>query len=1031
VKLRIPAHPRGGFRSPPVARESVDVRALEHDLRRRVEGEVRFRNGDRALYATGGSNYRQLPIGIVIPRTVDDVLAAVEVCRGHRAPLLPRGGGTSLAGQSCNVAVVVDFSKYLNSVLEIDPDRRLARIQPGLILDHLRERAEHDFGLTYGPDPSTHDHCTLGGMIGNNSCGVRSVMAQFYGPGPRTSDNVAELDVVLYDGTRLTVGPTSDDELERIVAAGGRRGEIYARLRDLRDRYATLIRERYPNIPRRVSGYNLDDLLPEKGFNVAAALAGTEGTCATILEAKVHLLHSPPHRSLVVLGYDTAAAAGDHVPDVLAHKPLGLEGVDDVLIRDMTQLGLHKGDLSLLPDGRGWLLVEVGGESKAEADEKAHALMDDLRRGAGAPKGMKLYDDPESEEHVWKVREAGLGATAFIPGKPDTYEGWEDSAVPPDRVGDYLRELSKLSSKYGYESAMYGHYGQGCIHARWNFDLASAPGIRKFRSFLVEAADLVVSMGGSISGEHGDGQSKAALLPKMFGPELVEAFREFKTIWDPDWKLNPGKVVDAYDPTENLRLGTDYDPPRVKTHFSFLKDNGSFAHATTRCVGIGNCRHTDGGVMCPSFMVTREEKHTTRGRARTLWEMLNGRELALWRSDEVLEALDLCLSCKGCTHDCPVNVDMPTLKAEYLSHHYDGRLRPRPAYAFGLIDKAARVASHMPGVVNFVTQTPPFERAAKVAAGIHPDRHIPPFAPLTLKRWFANRAPGRAGRKVVLWPDTFTNHLEPEVGIAAVEALEEAGFYVTMPGVHLCCGRPLYDYGMLDLAERYLRRILDHLRDDIRTGVPVVGLEPSCVAVFKDELPNLFPNDEDARRLAKQTFHFSEFLTSEADGWRPPQLNGRALLHGHCHHRATGGLQPEKTLLERVGLEVEELDSGCCGMAGGWGYETGHYEVSIACGERVLLPKVREAAPGTVIVAGGFSCRSQIEQARTGRRALHPAQVLALAREHGPAGVDGRKPEDAAQSRPRPSRRAARTAVAVGAASLAAAGAAGMLAARR
>src|SRR5947208_2463023 len=626
--MRVPAHPDRRFASPPTAFEDVDVRGLEHDLGSAVEGEVRFRPGDRALYTTGGSNYRQLPIG---------------------------------------------------------------------------------------------------GMIGNNSCGVRSIMAQFYGPGPRMSDNVHELDVLLYDGTRLKVGKTSDEELAQIVGEGGRRGEIYARLRDLRDRYADEMRARYPDIPRRVSGYNLDDLRAESGFDVAAALTGTESTCAMVLEATVNLVHAPPHRSLLVLGYADEYEAADHVCEVLEAKPLGCEGVDAVLLEDMRTVGIHKEYLSMLPDGHGFLLVEFGGETKDEAEEKARKLMSQLKKGAGAPKDMKLYDDKEQAAHVWEVREAGLGATAFIPGKPDTYEGWEDSAVPPERLGSYLRKLRKLAAKYGYESALYGHYGNGCVHARWNFDLMSDPGIKAFRSFLDEAADLVLGHGGSISGEHGDGQSKAELLPKMFGPELIEGFREFKSIWDPDWKLNPGKVVDPYPITSNLRLGTDYSPPKVKTHFAFPNDHGSFAHATTRCVGIGKCRHTDGGVMCPSFVVTREEKHTTRGRAHILWEMLNGGELTMWNDREVDEALDLCLSCKGCTNDCPVGVDMPTLKAEYLSHRYKGKLRPRPAYAFGLIDQAARLASRLPGLANAATKTPAF----KLAAGIHPKRHVPEFAPVT------------------------------------------------------------------------------------------------------------------------------------------------------------------------------------------------------------------------------------------------------------------------------------------------------------
>ena len=989
-------------------------------MRRALEGEVRFSAGDRALYSATGANYRQLPLGVVIPRSTDDVVEAVRLCRDYGAPILSRGGGTGLAGQTTNVAVVIDFSKYLNRILEIDPDRKLARVEPGVILDHLRERAEREHGLTFGPDPSTHEHCTFGGMIASNSCGVRSIMAQFYGPGPRTSDNVHELDVLLYDGTRFRVGATPDDELDRIIGDGGRRGEIYGRLRALRDRYADLIRERYPDIPRRVSGYNVDDLLPERGFNVAHALGGSESTCVTYLEATVNLLQSPPVRSLLVLGYEDAPAAGDAVPAMLEHKPLGLEGIDHMLLENMTNLGKHVRDLSALPHGHGWLLVEFGGDTKEEADAKAHKLMGELKVGEDGLRGIKLYDQPEQEEHVWKVREAGLGATAFLPGKEDTYEGWEDAAVPPERVGDYLRDIGKLGEKYGYSSALYGHYGNGCIHARWNFDLSSRPGLAKYRAFVEEASDLVVSYGGSISGEHGDGQSRAELLPKMFGPELIEAFREFKSIWDPEWKMNPGKVVDPYPLDSNIRLGPDFAPPQVKSHFAFLRDGGSFAHATTRCVGVGKCRRTDGGVMCPSFMVTREEKHTTRGRAHLLWEMLNGEELDGWRSKEVEEALDLCLSCKGCTNDCPVNVDMPTLKAEFLHRHYRGRLRPRAAYTFGLIDQAARVASRLPGVANAVTRSAVF----KAAAGIHTQRQVPEFAPLTFKRWFADRSlRNGGGRRVILWADTFTNYLEPEVGIAAVEALEDAGFHVLVPTGHLCCGRPLYDYGMLDLAEAYLRNVLGRLHDEIRAGTPVVGIEPSCVAVFRDELLNLWPNDQDARRLSKQTHHFADFLAEDAAGWQPPRLHRKALLHGHCHQRATGGIGPDKELLERMGLEVEELQSGCCGMAGGWGYEHGHYDVSVACGERVLLPAVRAAPPETLIVTDGFSCRSQVEQERTGRRALHVAQVLQLAQAFGPAGPPGTHPEQHAGGRPGPNghrlRRGVQVAAVAGAAAAA------------
>ncbi len=972
--IAVPAKTEPQARMRPVATQTVDRRALRRALEWSVEGEVRFDAGTRAIYTTGGSNYRQVPICVVLPRTTDDVLATLAAAREHEAPVLSRGGGTSLAGQCCNVAVLMDFSKYMHSIVEIDAERKLARVQPGLILDHLRKTAEQKYGLTFGPDPSTHDHCTLGGMIGNNSCGVHSVMTQFYGPGPTTAHNVHELDVVLYDGTQLTVGPTNVEGLARIVSTGDRRAEIYAQLLDLRDRYAPLIRERYPDIPRRISGYNLPDLLPENGFNVARALTGTESTCVTIVEATVHLVEHPKFHSLLVLGYDDAPGAADAVPAVMEHRPIGLEGVDELLIEDMTAVGIHPEDAKLLPDGHGWLLVEFGADTRVEADGKCHDLLASLKRGEYAPKAWKLFHDVAEEKKLWEVREAGLGATAFIPGRPDTYEGWEDSAVPPERLGDYLRRLKQLADRYGYQSAVYGHYGQGCVHARWNFDLVTAEGIKKFRSFVEDASDLVLELGGSLSGEHGDGQSRAELLPKMFGEELVEAFREFKSIWDPDWKMNPGKVVDPYRITDNLRLGTHYRPAHPKVHFAYPEDHGDFAHVGVRCVGIGKCRRTEGGVMCPSYMVTRDEKHTTRGRARMLFEMLQGDPVeGLWKSEDVKEALDLCLACKGCKKDCPVSVDMATYKAEFLSHYYGRRVRPRSAYALGLIDRVARLASKAPGATNAFAST----RFFKWGAGIHPERDVPKFAPQTFKGWIRKReVPPPSGKRVLVFADTFTNFFHPEIGVSTVEVLEAAGYEVVVPLKHLCCGRPLYDFGMLDRAKRYLRAILDELEDEIRRGTPLIGIEPSCLAVFRDELKGLFPRDENATRLSRQSLVLSEFLARE--GWQPPPLARRVLVQKHCHHHAVIGYESEQELLEAMGLDVQLPDTGCCGMAGSFGFESAHYEVSKACGERALFPEIEAQPDGTLLLADGFSCREQIRQG-TGREALHFAQLVRMA----------------------------------------------------
>jgi len=954
---------------------ATGAEGLAAGLRRRIAGEVRFDAGSRALYSTDASNYRQVPIGVVIPRTVEDVVETVAVCRRYGAPVLARGGGTSLAGQCCNVAVVMDFTKHLNRIVELDALGRRARVQPGLVLDDLRDAAEAHH-LTFGPDPASHNRCTFGGMIGNNSCGVHSVMAG------KTDDNVEELEVLTYDGLRLRVGATSEEEIQRIVRAGGRRGEIYRRLRELRDRCAPLIRERYPDIPRRVSGYNLPWLLPENGFHVARALVGSEGTCVTILEATVRLVASPPCRTLVVLGYPDVYAAGDHVPAILAHGPIGLEGIDDVLVDAMIKKSLHPHGVASLPPGRGWLLVELGGDSRKEADSKARRLMAELGKQPEAP-SMKLFADPAEVKAVWRVRESGLGATARVPGKPDTWEGWEDSAVPPERLGSYLRELRRLYRKHGYSGALYGHFGQGCVHTRIDFDLATAPGIEKYHAFIHEAADLVLRFGGSLSGEHGDGQSRAELLPKMFGDELIAAFRDFKAIWDPEGKMNPGKLVDAYSAVDNLRLGPTYDPPALRTHFRYPGDDyGSFARANLRCVGVGDCRRMHGGTMCPSYRATGEEMHSTRGRARLLFEMLQGEPLrGGWRDEHVKQALDLCLACKACKTECPVGVDMASYKAEFLSHFYAGRLRPRSAYAFGLIYWWARLASHAPRLANLFTQTPLLRDLAKKLAGAAPERRLPAFAPVPFKKWFFNRSVAAAlrGRRIILWPDTFNNHFHPETARAAVEVLEAAAYNVSIPAKPLCCGRPLYDYGMLGLARRQLRQILDVLRDDIRAGTPVVGLEPSCVAVFRDELVNLFPEDEDAQRLSRQALLLSEFIAQEKDQLSLPRLRGKAIVHGHCHEKTVLRAGDTEQVLRGMGLDVEVLDSGCCGMAGSFGFEAGErYEVSMKIGEHVLLPAVRETPSDTLLVAGGFSCREQIAQA-TGRRALHLAQVLQMA----------------------------------------------------
>ncbi len=950
----------------------VDASALASALTRHVRGDVRFDDGTRALYATDGSNYRQIPIGVVLPRNADDVIATISLAREFGAAILCRGGGTSLAGQCCNVAVVLDFTKYMAEILEIDPVRRIARVQSGVVLDRLRNAAEKHH-LTFGPDPATHDRCTLGGMIGNNSCGVHSVMAG------KTDDNIEELDILTYDGVRMKVGQTSDAEIEKIVGEGGRRSEIYAGLKRLRDTYSDLIRKRYPNIPRRVSGYNLNYLLPENGFHVARALVGSEGTCVTVLEASCRLVESPPERVLLVIAYPDIFQCADRVPEIMAHHPIGLEGIDELLVEFSRRRQLNREGLALLPPGGGWLFAEFGATTFAEAESQARALMQSLSHGAKPP-SMRLFTDKKQARQVWDVRESALGATSHVPGEPPGWEGWEDAAVTPEKLGSYLRDLDKLMQGYGYRSALYGHFGHACVHMRINFDLESKQGIAKYRKFVEEAADLVISYGGSLSGEHGDGQSRAELLPKMFGPELVQTFREFKALWDPDWKMNPGKVVEPYKLDENLRLGADYKPWQPQTHFQFPEDHGSLASATLRCVGVGKCRRDEGGVMCPSFRVTREEEHSTRGRAHLLWEMTKGDVIKDgWHDQRVKGSLDLCLACKGCKSDCPVGVDVATYKAEFLSHYYKGRLRPRSAYAFGNIDVWARLASKAPGLTNLATQLPFLRDIAKSIAGIPRERSIPAFAPQTFRHWFNRRKPKNInGEPVLLWQDTFNNYFLPDTAKAAVDVLESAGYCVVLPKAELCCGRPLYDWGMLDRAKKLLLKILVTLGTEIKQDIPIVVLEPSCAAVFRDELLNLFPEDDRARRLSQQTFLLSEFLEKKAKHFQLPKLARKALVHGHCHHKSVMRMTDEESVLRKMGIDFHTPALGCCGMAGSFGFEADKYETSIAIGELELLPAVRNADPDCLVIANGFSCREQIAQC-TNRRALHLAEVIQMA----------------------------------------------------
>jgi FAD/FMN-containing dehydrogenase/Fe-S oxidoreductase len=947
---------------------------LEQELSSVIKGEVRFTEGDRSLYSTDASNYRYLPVGVVIPKDKQDIIETVRICRNLNIPIVSRGGGTGLAGQTTNEAVVLDMTKYYHKVLEIDPTEKTVTVQPGIVLDKLNDEVA-PFGLIVGPDPATHSHCTIGGMIGNNSCGVH---AQW---GGKMEENVLELEVLTYEGDIFTVGETSREELRDILSRHDRRAEIYREILKLKNEYASLIEKRYPHIPRRVSGYNLNELLTKNDFNLARALVGSESTLVTILEAKIKLLVKPKLRGLILLGYQTIEEAADDVAMLDELGPIGVEAVDDILERNIEEKHIHELGLRDFPSGVSWLILEFG----AEDEKELHHLLEKKlkiikKRTTLKDKNLKIVTDPYEQDLVWKVRESGLGATARTSSNQQTWPGWEDAAVPPNKLGPYIRDFKSLLKHYGYEGSLYGHFGQGCVHTSNNFDLYTHEGIEKYHRFIREAARLVVKYGGSLSGEHGDGQSRGELLEMMYGREIMEAMQRFKNIWDPLHKMNPGKVTYPNSATDHLRLGENYETHEVKTHFSYLEDNGSFAFATQRCVGVGNCRQLENETMCPSFKVTFEEKYTTRGRARLLFEMMRKDSgLKLWKDEAVKESLDLCLACKGCKSDCPVSVDMATYKAEFLSHYYEKRIRPMAAYSMGLIFFWNRFASKIPWLVNFLTHTKPFSTLIKFLGGMAPEREIPAYAKRTFRQEY-QESDKKLGpnRKVLLWVDSFNNYFHPKVLHALATSLEHCGFEVALPKKNLCCGRPLYDYGMLDLAKKKLKDILENLHGEISAGVPLIFAEPSCMAVFKDELVSLFPDNYQAQRLSQQCFTLAQFLEHkgiELDFHHDPVR--KFVFHGHCHHKSLSSQDADKNFLSHFG-EAHILNSGCCGMAGSFGFEKGEkYEVSQKVYENDLAKKL-EANAGSILIADGFSCREQVKQAQ-GSYPLHSAQVLARA----------------------------------------------------
>ncbi|MGW0310065.1 FAD-binding and (Fe-S)-binding domain-containing protein [Streptomyces flavidovirens] len=931
------------------ARPKNDTAALARELCAAVRGDVAFDAAARALMTMDASNYRRVPLGVVAPRDAADVAAALAVCRAHGVPVVPRGGGTSIAGQATGTGVVLDFTRHMRAITDLDPETRTVVVQPGVVLDDLRAAAGA-YGLTFGPDPSTHSRCTLGGMIGNNSCGSHSVA---WGT---TADNLYDLSVVTYGGDELRL-------------AEGWQGAPEG-LRALVNGNLALLRTGFPELPRRISGYALDALLPENGVNLARAFCGSEGTLGVVSEATVRLVEAPGARALAVLGYAGESAAAEAAPALLPYGPLTVEGMAEDLVPEQER--------RLLPRGSAWLFVEMGGDSAAEALSRAERLV----KAAQALDGT-VVTDPAGQRALWRVREDASGTATRMPDGSEAWPGWEDCAVPPARLGAYLRDFRSLLAEHGLRGTPYGHFGDGCIHVRIDFDLLSETGVRRFRAFSEEQAELVVAHGGSLSGEHGDGQARAELLPKMYGNELVALFGRFKDVWDPAGGMNPGVLARPARLDENLRFAV-LPTEHVDVAFAYPHDGGDFPAAVRRCVGVAKCRTESAagaGVMCPSFRVTGDEQHSTRGRARLLHEMLAGEVVTDgWRSREVRDALDLCLSCKGCRSDCPVGVDMATYKAEFLHHHYKGRLRPAAHYAMGRLPVWLRAAAPFAGVLGAASRVRPLAALVKRLGGIAPERELPTPARTTLRSWW--RARNRVVRKrspelgtttVVLWPDTFTNHLSPDVGRAAVRVLEAAGLRVVMPPRPLCCGLTYVSTGQLDRARAVMRRTLDGM--ERAAGLPVVVLEPSCAAALKADLPELLPNDPRAAALASSVRTFAQVLEEYAPHWQPPRIDRPVAGQTHCHQHAVLGDAAEQRLRERAGL-TGTLSGGCCGLAGNFGFERGHYDVSVACAEEQLLPSVRDAAQGTELLADGFSCRTQVQQL-TGLKARHLAEVLA------------------------------------------------------
>ncbi len=897
----------------------------------------------RALYSSDASLYRVVPRAVARPRSVEEALAAVEAAHSVGVPITTRGAGTSCAGNAVGPGLILDTARHLTAITSIDPEARTATVEPGVVQASLQAAAA-PHGLRFGPDPSTHTRCTIGGMIGNNACGPRALG---YG---KTADNVVALDLITGSGERLrVVSGTGPDASPTLAALHGLVG----------DQLGT-IRTEFGRFGRQVSGYSLEHLLPERKFDLPRFLAGTEGTLAIILGATVRLVADAPYKIMIALGYPSMADAADATPLILEHRPTACEGLDRRIV-DVVRRA--KGDAAVppLPRGDGWMLVELVGDDPAELRSRADAAL----AGAAALDGF-VVDDPARATTLWKIREDGAGLAGVSLSRP-AYAGWEDAAVPPERLGSYLRDFDALLRDHRLDGLPYGHFGDGCVHIRIDFPLTEQGGAAGYRAFVEAAAELVAGYGGSMSGEHGDGRARSALLPAMYSAPAIELFGRVKSIFDPDGRLNPGVLVDPKPVDADLRT------------LAIVGRNDHFSEAVHHCTGVGKClaNGTPGlGVMCPSYQATRDEKDSTRGRARVLQEMINGGLVdGGWKSPEVHEALDLCLSCKGCARDCPTGIDMAAYKAQVLDHSYRGRLRPRSHYALGWLPRWGRLITRLgalAGVINAAMSLPGLRSVIKWSAGVDQRRQLPRFAGRPARKRI-RKTVGGTGQPVIVWVDSFSDCFTGGGADAMVEVLRAAGYAPRLLARNACCGLTWISTGQLDGARRQLRQALDVLHPEIAAGVPVVGMEPSCLAVWRSDAPELLPDDPRVPEVAAGVLTLAELL-ERTDGWTPPDLTGVELVaQPHCHHASIIGWQADAALLASTGATITTV-GGCCGLAGNFGVEKGHYEVSVAVAEHDLLPAVA-AQPDALVLADGFSCRTQLAELAD-RTAITLAELL-------------------------------------------------------